>query len=143
MNSFPSHLVPPDITCPQNQDFVVRQGQTSVQFPGAAATDDSGVPLTVTYITNTGVQIFGGGSTTVVANNLQAGMTVVTATARDNNNNMVSCTFDLNINSKTYLWLFEFYNRDCRLDCNLKRDINKDQIFQYKSPTGTFGLTKF
>ena len=72
-----------------------------MQFPAATATDDSGIPPTVTYTTNTGVQVFGGGSTTVVANNLQSGMTEVTATARDNNNNMATCTF--NLNSKTNL----------------------------------------
>ena len=77
----------------------MQQGQTTVQFTGATATDDSGLPPTITYTTNTGVQIFSGGSTTVIANNLQAGMTEVTATARDNNNNMASCTF--NLNSKT------------------------------------------
>ena len=102
-NLFPSYVVDfrPEITCPQDQNVVVQQGQTTAQFSAATATDDSGLPPAVTYTTSTGVQVFGGGSTTVVANNLQAGMTVVTATARDNNNNMAFCTFSLNIICKT------------------------------------------
>ena len=71
-------------------------------FPRATATDDSGIPPTITYSTTTpGVTFFEGG-TGILANNIQqAGTIPVTVTATDNNNNVATSTFDLTIACKS------------------------------------------
>ena len=89
------------IICPERPSVELPENTNFVQFPGATATDDSGLPPTITYTTSApGVQVFPSG-TNVIAVNVQPGTILVTATARDNNGNMAECTIILTITSMT------------------------------------------
>ena len=104
-NLFPSFISlsvdsSPVITCPASQIFTLRPGQ-SINFPGAIATDDSGITPMITYSTPTPGVLLLGSDTTVLATGIQQDSIIeVTATASDNNNNQASCTFNLDVNGK-------------------------------------------
>ena len=89
--------MPPVITCPSSpQTATLPQGQNSITFARATATDDSVIPPTITYSTTTpGVTFFDGGTSILAENIQEAGTIPVTATATDNNGNQAFCTFNL------------------------------------------------
>ena len=103
----------PVITCPSSpQTATLPQGQNSVTFPRATATDNSGIPPTIAYSTTTpGVTFLEGGTNILASNIQQAGTIPVTATATDNNNNQASCTFNLVIVGKSVL-IYVIWSRD-------------------------------
>ena len=100
-----SHLVdlePVITSTPPSQSFTLQPDQTSVIFPSATATDDSGIPPTITYSTTTPGVTFLESGTAILANNIQqAGTIPVTVTVTDNNNNVVTSTFVLTIACKS------------------------------------------
>ena len=97
--------MPPVITCPSSpQTATLPQGQNSVTFARATATDNSGIPPTIVYSTTTPGVMFLDGGTIILANNIQqAGTIPVTATATDNNGNQAFCTFNLLVVGKRFL----------------------------------------
>ena len=87
--------MPPVLTCPPSQTSDL-QGQNSVTFPKATATDDSGIIPNITYSTAAPGVIFIEGVSVILTTNIQQdGPIPVTATATDNNGNQASCTFHL------------------------------------------------
>ncbi|XP_072013737.1 hyalin-like [Amphiura filiformis] len=92
---------PPQLLCPSDPATVELRSSTgtttAVSFPRPSATDDGGLPTLEYASTPPGIMFFESTGNTVLATNVNVGMTTVTVTATDTANNMASCTFELTV----------------------------------------------